>query len=128
MRTVRLTETHIQGLYRGNDGGIYTRLTGTEGQCTRCGCWSQVLYQRARQRVCGRHVQFVTRTRIRLTTTFACRVYAEGGVEVPPATVLRRGDTIEVAGPPQEHGKFAKFLLPAGKGFVLVPRNRWAWM
>ncbi|MDB5308884.1 MAG: hypothetical protein JWO38_3086 [Gemmataceae bacterium] len=128
MPTVRLTETHIRGRYQGSDGGIYTRVEGAEGQCSRCREWAQSLYHRSDERVCGRHVRLITRTRIRFTTTFACRVYRGDVAELPPGTVVRRRDELDVAGRPVRHGAFDKFVLPGGRGFVLVPRSRWAWV
>jgi hypothetical protein len=77
--------------------------------------------------VCGAHVRVTSRTRIRLTTTFARRVYRDGGGEPPAAVVVRRGDEFAVAGPPRRRGKFDRFDLPEG-GFVLVPVSRWAWV
>ena len=129
MRNVRLTETNVQGQFRGNDGGLYDQVVGTESRCERCGRWAQTLYRRrSKHRVCDRHVQFVSRARIRLTTTFACRMSAIGASECPPALVLRRGDELAVAGRPEPVGQFDRFPLPDGQGFALVPRSRWAWV
>jgi hypothetical protein len=128
MPTVRLTETHIRGLFWGSDKRIYTREDGTEGQCSRCLRWSQTLYRYSTEQVCERHVKVTQRAWIRLTTTFACRVYRDGMTEQPVARVLRRGDTLRVAGRPERVGRFDKFPLPDGSGFVLVPRSRWAWV
>jgi len=57
--------------------------------------------------------------------TFACRVYRGGAGESPVGRVVRRGDEIEVGGPPERHGKFDRFEFQGG--FVMVPRSRWAW-
>jgi hypothetical protein len=42
--------------------------------------------------------------------------------------VLRRGDSIAVAGRPEPSGKFDRFVVADQSGFFLVPRSRWAWM
>jgi Trk K+ transport system NAD-binding subunit len=70
----------------------------------------------------------LTETYIRLTTTFACRVYRSSTDEWPQATVLRRGDIILVTGHPERVGKFDKFVVLEGGWFILVPRSRWAWV
>ncbi len=67
-------------------------------------------------------------THIRLTTTFACRVYQNATAEWPLGTVLRRGDIIRVTGQPERVGKFDKFVVLEGGWFILVPRSRWAWV
>ena len=74
-----------------------------------------------------RHAKVTRRTHIRVTTTFACRVYQDGVTEQPPAKVMRRNDILAVKGKPVRVGGFDKFFLPDGSGFVLVPRSRWAW-
>lgn len=125
MLTVRLKPTSIRGVYRGTDGQVYTREDGAERPCGTCGCWAHTLYHRGDRVVCGRHVVVTGRERIRLTTTFACRVYAESTSETPVARVLRRGDMLPVGGPPERVGLYDRFTVAGG--FVLVPRSRWAW-
>lgn len=127
MPNVDLTETHVRGVYLGSNGCVYAREDGVEERCSRCGRWARTLYRWSDHRVCGRHVRILTRSLIRLTTTFACRVYDGGNVGVPPGRVLRRGDTLAVAGRPERVGGFDKFTLADGRGHVLVPRSRWAW-
>gem|GEM_PF-3911181 len=126
MRAVRLKETRVAGVYWGDDSRLYKLVTGTETKCCRCGKWVQTVFRWGREKVCGKHVRVASKTRIRLTTTFACRVYHTGGDELPRGVVLRRGAELAVVGAPQSQGKFDRFDLPDG-GFVLVPRNRWAW-
>lgn len=126
MRAVRLRLTKVPGVYWGDDHRLYVLEAGAETKCCRCGKWVQSVFRWGREKVCDEHVRVASRTRIRLTTTFACRVYREGVVEPPLATVMRRGDELAVAGVPTLCGKFDRFDLPCG-GFVLVPRSRWAW-
>ncbi|VTU00787.1 unnamed protein product [Gemmataceae bacterium] len=125
MPTVRLKPTSVRGVYRGTDGRVYTREDGAERPCDACGCWAHTLYLRADRAVCGGHVVVTGRERIRMTTTFACRVYAGTPGEVPAGTVLRRGDTMAVSGPPERVGRYDRFAVAGG--FILVPRSRWAW-
>jgi hypothetical protein len=127
MPTVRLTETHVRGVYQGSNGCLYQREDGVERKCSRCRRWAQTSYRWADQHVCGRHVRVVDRAVIRLTTTFACRAFHAGAAGWPPAAVLRRGDSLVVGGIPTRVGRFDRFPL-AGGGFVLVPRSRWAWV
>ena len=127
METVLLTQTHVRGLFWGSDKRLYVREDGAEGPCSRCHRWSQTLYRLSNEQVCELHVRVTRRTRIRMTTTFACRVYRDGITEQPPAKVLRRDDTIAVAGRPERVGGYDKFFVSDGSGFVLVPRSRWAW-
>jgi hypothetical protein len=127
MRTVRLRATHVEGMFRGDDSRLYELVTGTEARCCRCGRWAQTVFRWHRDAVCGAHVRVASRTRIRLTTTFACRVYRAGASAPPAGVVVRRGDELAVAGPPHRRGAFDRFDLPDG-GFVLVPRSRWAWV
>jgi hypothetical protein len=128
MTTVDLTATHIKGLFWGSDGRLYCREDGAERECSRCGQWDQTAYRWSDHFVCGRHVRVVPPARIRLTTAFACRVFRTGEVGWPAATVLRRGDTLEVIGRPERQGHFDRFVVDGGRGFVLVPRSRWAWL
>ena len=123
---IRLRKTRVPGVFWGDDGRVYKLVTGTESKCCRCGGWAQTLFTWGREKVCDRHVRVASRTRIRLTTTFACRIYRGGEGEPPPGVVLRRGGELEVAGAPIRRGRFDRFELPGG-GFVLVPRSRWAW-
>jgi hypothetical protein len=123
---VRLRATRVPGVYWGDDGRLYEQETGVEAQCGRCGRWAQTGFRWGREWVCGAHVRVASRTRIRLTATFALRVYRDGGLEPPPGVVVRRGAGLAVAGPPQRSGRFDLFNLPCG-GYVLVPRSRWAW-
>jgi hypothetical protein len=127
MQTVRLRETRVVGVYWGDDSRLYKLLTGTEAKCCRCGRWVQTVFQWGAENVCGAHVRVASKTRIRMTTTFACRVYRAGAGELPTGVVMRRGSELAVAGPPQRLGKFDRFVLPDG-GSVLVPRSRWAWV
>jgi hypothetical protein len=124
--TVRLTETATRGVFQGSNGCLYKREDGVERRCSRCRRWTHTSYRWADQHVCAEHVRVVTRAVIRLTTTFACRRFRAGLVEWPPASVLRRGDTLVVGGVPTRVGRFDRFPLTDG-GFVLVPRSRWAW-
>ncbi|MDY3555194.1 hypothetical protein R5W24_004332 [Gemmata sp. JC717] len=80
------------------------------------------------ERFCARHVRVDrrTKTRIRMTTTFAWRVFPAETGGAPAGTVVRRGDERAVAGPPERCGRFDKFVVP--EGYVLVPRSRWAWV
>lgn len=126
MRAVRLRRTRVPGVYWGDDHRLYELEAGTETQCCRCGKWAKVVFRWGKEKVCSRHVRVASRTHIRLTTTFACRAYREGSAELPPATVMRRGDELAVAGGPRLEGKFDRFELLDGS-FVLVPRSRWAW-
>jgi hypothetical protein len=126
MRAVRLKETGVKGMFWGDDSRLYERVSGTEARCCRCGRWSQTVFRWGQEKVCGDHFRLTTRSRIRLTTTFALRVYGQEARELPPGKVVRRGDGFAVAGAPRREGKFDRFELPSG-GFVLVPRSRWAW-
>jgi hypothetical protein len=126
MRAVRLRKTRVPGIYWGDDRRLYEFVTGTEAKCCRCGHWVQTVFRWGPENVCGAHVHVASKTRIRLTTTFACRVYRAGAGEPPAGVVMRRGSELEVVGPPQKRGPFDRFDLPCG-GFVLVPRSRWAW-
>lgn len=126
MRAVRLRRTRVPGVYWGDDHRLYELAAGTETKCCRCGKWVQTVFRWGQEKVCGEHVRVASRTRIRLTTTFACRVYREDTTEQPLGVVMRRGAELAVCGPPRSHGKFDRFDLPGG-GFVLVPRSRWAW-
>jgi hypothetical protein len=126
--TVWLTRTHVDGLYWGSDGRLFVREDGVERRCSRCGRWTHTVYTWSDHRVCGRHVRVSTRTRIRVLTTFACRVLSDGMADVPPARVVRRGDEVAVAGRPVRQGKYDKFTTPDRAGFILVPRGRWAWV
>jgi hypothetical protein len=127
MRAVRLRETRVRGVYWGDDSRLYELVAGTEQQCCRCGKWAQSIFRWGSERVCGEHFRVASKTRIRLTTTFALRVHREGARVLPPARVVRRGDEVAVAGPPRRVGKYDRFDLPCG-GFVLAPRSRWAWV
>jgi hypothetical protein len=127
MRAVRVRQTHIPDLYWGEDSRLYKLVTGTETKCCRCGRWAQTIFRWGQEKVCGRHVRVVCRTRVRLTTTFALRVYRDGAGELPVGLVMRRGDEFAVLGPPRRQERFDRFDLPGG-GFVLVPRGRWAWV
>lgn len=122
---VRLRRTHLPDVFWGEDSRLYKLVTGTEVRCCRCGRWVQTVFWWGREKVCERHVRIASRTRIRLTTTFACRVY-RGPSGIPAGVVLRRGSELSVAGAPTRQGKFDRFELPSG-GYVLVPRSRWAW-
>jgi hypothetical protein len=126
MRAVRLRRTRVPGVYWGDDHRLYELESGTETRCCRCGHWVQTVFRWGREKVCGEHVRVASRTRIRLTTTFACRVYREGAAVPPAGSVMRRGDEMEVCGTPRPEGRFDRFELPGG-GFVLIPRSRWAW-
>ncbi len=126
MPTVRLTETSTRGVFQGSNGCLYEKEDGVERKCSRCRRWTQTTYRRADQPVCAAHVRVVNSAVTRLTTTFACRPVRAGVAECPPATVLRRGDTLVVGGVPTRAGRFDRFPLTDG-GFVLVPRSRWAW-
>jgi hypothetical protein len=126
MRAVRLRETHVPGTYWGDDGRLYRLVTGTEAQCCRCGRWVRTIFRWGPEKVCGEHVRVASRTRIRMTTTFARRTYREGAGPPPAGVVVRRGDELTVVGPPRRQGKFDRFEVPGG--FVLVPRSRWAWV
>lgn len=126
MRPVRLRGTRVPGIFWGDDGRLYELAQEAEAKCCRCGRWSQGVFRWGKENVCGRHVRVASRTRIRMTTTFACRVYREGDASPPPGLVVRRGDGLVVAGPPRREGKYDRFELPCG-GSVLVPRSRWAW-
>ena len=126
MPTVRLTETATRGVYQGSNGCLYEKEDGVERTCSRCGRWTQTTYRRADRHVCADHVRVVTCAVIRLTTTFACRPVRTGFAGFPPATVMRRGDTLVVGGVPTRAGRFDRFPLTDG-GHVLVPRSRWAW-
>jgi hypothetical protein len=126
MQPIRLRATRRPGTYWGDDGRLYERVSGTETTCCRCGRWAQTVFCWGQERVCGAHVRVASRTRIRMTTTFACRIYRDGAGLPPPGVVLRRGDELAVSGPPWRHGRFDRFTLPDG-GFVLIPRSRWAW-
>ena len=127
MRAVRLRETRVPGMFWGTDRRLYQRVSETETQCCRCGQWAQTVFRWGTENVCERHVQVPsgTKTRIRMTTTFAWRVFRPDTPGCPAATVLRRGDERPVAGPPVRCGRFDKFEVP--DGYVLVPRSRWAW-
>jgi hypothetical protein len=125
--TVRLTETATRGVYRGSNGCLYEKEDGVERRCSRCRRWTQTTFRRADRHVCADHVRVVSSAVIRVTTTFAFRplpsaVYGD----LPPARVLRRGDTVVVGGVPTRVGRFDQFPLTTG-GHVLVPRSRWAW-
>ena len=126
MRAVRLRKTSEPGVYWGDDCRLYERVEGSEARCCRCGRWAQSHFRWGHEVVCGRHVRVASATRIRLTTTFACRAYRAGEATPPPAVVMRRRDELDVAGPPERVGQFDRFELPSG-GYVLVPRSRWAW-
>jgi hypothetical protein len=128
MTTVWLTRTHIDGLYSGRDGRLFVREDGVERRCTRCRRWAQTVYKWSDRRYCGRHVRVSARARVRVLTTFACRVLGGDPVELPPARVVRRGDELAVAGEPERCGRYDKFAAPGRGGFVLVPRGRWAWV
>jgi hypothetical protein len=125
MRAVRLRETGVEGTFWGEDCRLYELVAGTEQKCCRCGRWAQAVFRWGQERACGAHFRLTTRSRIRLTTTFALRVYGEAG-ELPTGKVVRRGDEFAVSGAPRREGKFDRFELHCG-GFVLVPRSRWAW-
>ncbi len=127
MPTVRLTETSTRGIFQGSNGCLYEKADGVERRCSRCRRWTQTTYRWADQFVCGRHLRVVTRAVIRVTTTFASRPLPAVAYGVlPPARVLRRGDTVVVGGVPARVGRFDRFPLTTG-GFILVPRSRWAW-
>ena len=126
MRAVRLRETRVPGMFWGDDYRLYKLVTGTESKCCRCGRWVETVFRWGREMVCGEHVRVASKTRIRLTTTFAFRVYRACASEWPSGIVMRRGDELSVAGPPRRHGTFDRFDLMGG-GFVLIPRSRWAW-
>jgi hypothetical protein len=113
-------------VFWGDDSRLYELVSGTETTCCRCGRWVQTVFRWNTEGVCEAHVRVASRTRIRLTTTFACRVYRGGAGEPPAGRVVRRGDELAVAGPPRRQGPFDRFDLAEG-GFVLVPRSRWAW-
>jgi hypothetical protein len=123
MRNVRLKPTHVPDLYRGDDGRMYARVGGAEERCSRCGKWSHDIFCRGRERICPDHLRVTSRTRIRVTATFALRVLGREGR--PPARVVRRGDELDVLGPPVLHRGFDRFGVAAGH--ILVPRSRWAW-
>jgi hypothetical protein len=123
---VRLRKTQFPGMYWGDDCRLYQLVTGTETPCCRCGKWVQTVFRWGQEQVCARHVRIASQCRIRLTTTFACRIYRDSEKELPAGVVLRRGSELAVAGKPFRQGKFDRFELPGG-GFVLVPRSRWAW-
>ena len=127
MRGVRLRETRVPGVFWGEDHRLYQRVCGTEAPCGWCGRWAQTLFRWGTESVCHRHVRVSsrTKTRIRMTTTFAWRVIRPGASELPTGTVVRRGDERVVSGPPERCGRFDKFEVPGGH--VLVPRSRWAW-
>ncbi|MBP3954741.1 hypothetical protein J8F10_05510 [Gemmata sp. G18] len=127
MRSVRLKMTQVPGVFWGDDSRVYELQVGTEVRCSRCGQWAQTVFRWGQESVCGEHVRVTSRTRIRVTTTFAWRAYRTGTTEPPAAIVMRRGDEFAVAGPPERCGKYDKFMTPDRDGFVLVPRSRWAW-
>lgn len=126
MRAVRLRETRVRGTYWGEDGRLYEFVAGTEQRCCRCGKWAQAVFRWGNERICGEHFRVASRTRVRMLTTFALRVYNGDAGGPPRGRVVRRGDELAVAGAPRREGKFDRFELPGG-GFVLVPRSRWAW-
>jgi hypothetical protein len=127
MQAVRLRQTHVPGVFWGDDGRLYEYVAGTEAECCRCGRWVNAVFRWGDEKVCGAHVRVASRTRIRMTTTFALRVYRTGADGPPPGVVVRRGDEFAVAGPPARCGRYDKFQTPDGIGYVLVPRSRWAW-
>jgi hypothetical protein len=114
-------------MYWGDDSRLYELRTGTEVRCCRCGRWAQSVFRWGQEKVCERHVRVAGKTRVRMTTTFALRVYRDGAGGSPAGVVVRRGDEFAVTGPPRREGRFDQFELPGG-GFVLVPRSRWAWV
>src|SRR3954447_10490750 len=111
---VRLRRTHLPDVFWGEDSRLYKLVTGTEARCCRCGRWSQTVFRWGREKVCERHVRIASRTRIRLTTTFACRVYRDDAGGIPAGLVLRRGSELAVAGAPRRCGKFDRFELQGG--------------
>lgn len=127
MPTVRLTETATRGVFQGSNGCLYEKEDGVERRCSRCRRWTHTTYRRSDRHVCADHVRVVTSAVIRLTTTFACRPVRDALDECPPASVLRRGDTLVVGGVPTREGRYDRFPLTDG-GYVLVPRSRWAWV
>lgn len=127
MPSLTLSETHVRGVYLGDDGRVYAKEGGRERRCPACGGWAREFYRWADRRVCGRHVRVAERRLVRVTTTFALRVYGGAG-GCPPGRVVRRGDVLAVAGAPDRVGRFDKFRVSGRAGFVLVPRSRWAWV
>src|SRR3954449_12632371 len=92
MQTVRLRQTQVPGVYWGDDCRLYELMAGSETKCCRCEKWTQSVFRWGQEKVCERHVRVANKTRLRVTTTFALRVYRDGAEGPPAGVVVRRGD------------------------------------